>query len=102
MSKDLIFALNARAALTQMRSRMVKEVHGVTPEYAQQLYLTDIPAELAVTLPDDLSDAFPPELLGLAKSLLSDDKALEQLFSNFQKIAGRGVVPGMMTRPGEE
>ncbi|MBR2048268.1 MAG: hypothetical protein IJ960_06685 [Oscillospiraceae bacterium] len=96
-SKDLITALNARATFKLMQKRLNAEV-----EDGHVDYLTDIPAVLAGTLPDDLTQAFPPELVVHAKALLADPVALEALYTSFQRIAGAGLALNVMIRPEEE
>jgi len=96
-NKDLITALNARAAFKMMQARLDKEV-----EDGHVDYLTEIPGVLAGTLPEDLTKVFPPELIAHAKALLADPVALDALFSNFQRIAGSGQALNIMFRPEEE
>lgn len=95
MSKELTYALNARAALTQMRQKLAEagvDITGVK-------YLTDVPAVLATILPEDLTEVFPPELATLAEALLSNEEALEQVYHAFSGIAGSGLLSQLIARP---
>lgn len=95
MSKDLAFALSARAAFATIKSKL--EDKGV--DVSDVKYITDLPAVLSTILPDDLSEAFSPELVKIAQELLKDEDTLTALFDALGALAPAGGVVNAMYRP---